>query len=108
MRAPARAPFPHGRSMIPRTSSFPVRAPESTELTVADAWRALRRGWLLVLASLVICIAVAAAYTLRQRKIFRSTATLEIDPRPQQPLGTDVQTVIDVVAGSYWNNREYY
>jgi len=43
-----------------------------------------------------------------QRRIYEATATLLIDPAPPRPLGKDVQTVVDVGNGSYWNNKEYF
>ncbi len=71
-------------------------------------WRAVRKRWVLIL---VVTLAVASAvtfYTLGQVKIYRAGATIQIDPSVPQPLGRDVQGVVDVGAGAYWSNREYY
>ncbi len=46
-------------------------------------------------------------FTSGQTRIYQATATLLIDPDPPRPLGKDVQTVVDIGNGSYWNNKEY-
>jgi capsular exopolysaccharide synthesis family protein len=46
-------------------------------------------------------------YTLSQRKIYRATTSIQIDPTSVQPLGRQVEQVVEVGAGSYWTNKEY-
>lgn len=68
----------------------------------------VRKHWLL---SLLITASVTGAtifYTLGQTKIYRSQATVLIDPSAPRPLGQDVQSVVDLGTGLYWNNQEYY
>lgn len=77
-------------------------------LTLSSVLQALWRSWPWILAALALGVVVSGLYTTRERKIYRSSSTLEIDPSPPRPLGSDVKTVVDVAAGSYWVNREYY
>lgn len=70
--------------------------------------RAVRKHWV---SSTVVAMAVLAAsafYTIGQTRIYRATATIQIDPNPPLPLGKDVQTVVDMGVGAYWSNKEYY
>ena len=53
-------------------------------------------------------MAAVTFYTVGEKQIFRATATLQIDPNPTQPLGTEVQAFVNLGAGSFWTNREYY
>jgi capsular exopolysaccharide synthesis family protein len=71
-------------------------------------WKAIRKHWLLasLVASAVLLTSVF--YTLGQKRIFKATATVQIDPTPPRPLGSQVQNVVDLGAGAYWSNREYY
>src|SRR5687767_4402306 len=77
------------------------------QLTLRGLWRSVRKNWWLVAA---ICVAVtlgATFYTLGQKKIYESTATIQIDPKPPSPLGKEVQSVVDFGA-NYWENKEYF
>src|SRR5690606_24814113 len=70
--------------------------------------RAITKNWYLVVPLVLIVSTGAAFYTLRQTKMYQSEATLLFDPNPQSPLGRRVETIVDMGAGSYWNNQEYY
>ncbi len=96
-------------------SGLASRAPGPSDPSTVDStlkllalWHTVRKNWILVLAVLVCTVLVAGLYTTRQQKIYRSSALVEIDPNPPRPLGTQVQSVVDMGAGSYWSNREYY
>lgn len=68
----------------------------------------VRKHWLL---AVTVCVSVTGAalfYTLGQTKIYRSSMTILIDPSAPSPLGHDVQSVVDLGTGLYWNNQEYY
>ncbi len=75
--------------------------------SVATMWRALRKHWTVAIATTVFVMLAVAFYTLGQTKIYRSTATIQIDPSAPQPLGKGVQTVVDMGAGDYVANRQY-
>jgi len=70
--------------------------------------KSLVKHWALGLSVLVLTVALAAFYTAGQTRTFRTTATIQIDPNPPRPLGNQVQAVVDMGAGSYWNNKEYF
>ncbi|MCL4752355.1 MAG: polysaccharide biosynthesis tyrosine autokinase [Myxococcales bacterium] len=76
-------------------------------ITPLFVWRAIRKNWLFVVAATIVLTLGSTFYTLGKTKIYRATATLQIDPTPPKPLGNEVQTVVDIGAG-YWANREYY
>ncbi|HEY5956807.1 MAG TPA: polysaccharide biosynthesis tyrosine autokinase [Polyangiaceae bacterium] len=72
------------------------------------AGRALKKHWLLAIIVSLGVFAAFAFYTVGQKRIYRATAMVQIDPNPPRPLGKDVQGVVDVGSGSYWSNKEYY
>lgn len=71
-------------------------------------WRAVRKHWLMIL-TLTIAVALGVAfYTLNQTKIYKAAITIQIDPTPPRPLGNEVQQVVDIGAGAFWSNKEYF
>lgn len=76
-------------------------------LSPLQAWRTIRKNWILIAALATTVTLCVTFYTLGQRKIYRATATVQIEPRPLQPLGKEIQTVVGTT-GSYWDNKEYY
>lgn len=76
--------------------------------TLLDTFKRIRKHWQLFLAVAGAIILGVTFYTLGQKKIYGSSATIIFDPNPPKPLGNQVETVVDMGAGSYWNNREYY
>jgi polysaccharide biosynthesis transport protein len=77
-------------------------------ITPFQAWRILRKHWATALAVALAVSLSVTFYTLGQTKIYRTNATVQFDPTPPRPLGKGVETVVDMGAGDYWNNREYY
>lgn len=71
-------------------------------------WQVLRKDIRLILVVAGLVFVGVVFYTLEQTRIYRTTATLQIDPSPPSPLGHDVQTVVKLGSDSYWDNREYY
>jgi polysaccharide biosynthesis transport protein len=68
----------------------------------------VRKHWLIASSITVLVCTSTVYYTLGQTKIYRSNTSLLIDPTPPRPLGRDVQGVVDLGTGQYWNNHEYY
>jgi len=87
-------------------SGAPV-APGDESAQLSLYWRIpLKRKWL------VFAMAAAAAgaglfYSLRQPRVYEAAATLDIEPKAPNVLGSQVNDVVDLGAGMYWNNREY-
>ena len=71
-------------------------------------WKAIKKRWLAGIAVLIGVILASVFYTVGQKRIYRASATILIDPSPPRPLGQQVQTIVDVGAGSYWSDKEYY
>ncbi len=67
----------------------------------------LKRKWI-VASVLVAGVTLAIFYTRTQTRIYMATASVVIDPAPPQVFGSEVQEVIQLGAGSYWSNQEYY
>lgn len=92
----------------PRKATVAETIAQEATLTPVFAWRAIRKHWLMLVGvTLAVGLAVAF-YTLGQKKIYRASTTLQIDPTPPRPLGREVQGVVDIGSGSFWANREYY
>src|SRR5262245_30818876 len=70
-------------------------------LSLALIWYAVRKYWHVSAAVGATVVLVLAFYTMGQTKIYRSNATVEVDPSAPKPLGKDVQTVVDMGAGDY-------
>jgi capsular exopolysaccharide synthesis family protein len=71
-------------------------------------WTGVRKNWWLVAIVAFVSVLGSAFYTLGLTKLYQAKATILFDPQPARPLGNDVQQVVDVSQGSYWNNKEYY
>jgi len=66
-----------------------------------------RRLWV-VLAILAVGVTGSVLYTMRQPKIYAATTTVVVNPQAPRVLGSDQDAVIELGAGSYWSNQEYY
>lgn len=91
--------------------SSPETGPEPDERADLDLKRyaivIAKRKWV-VAACFAVGVTLAVLYTMRQTKIYMATASVVIDPTPPQVFGSQVQEVIQLGAGSYWSNQEYY
>lgn len=79
-----------------------------TELTLAEVSSAVRRNAWLALSVTVLSVCLAAAFSLSRTRIYEASATLQIDPHAPAPLGRGVEGVVELGAGNYWANVEYY
>lgn len=68
----------------------------------------LRKHWLTALLIAGAVVAAVVFYTLGAKRIYQAEATLKFDPNPPTPLGQDVEAVVDIGVGTYWNRQEYY
>lgn len=73
-----------------------------------SVWRTVRKHWVLVTAIAMSVTLGAGFYAVGQVKIYKASVSIQIDPNPPRPLGTEVQNVVDMGAGAYWSNKEYY
>lgn len=69
---------------------------------------ALKKRWRTIISVMVVVFTASVFYTVSQKRIFRSSATLQIEPNPPKPLGNQFQNIVDVGAGTYFTNKEYY
>lgn len=77
-------------------------------LTPTAVLHALRKNRALAATVALAVLLAAVFFTLGQKKIYRAESLLQIDPKPPSPLGNDVQGVVDIGTGNFWNNKEYY
>jgi len=85
----------------------PLQVSESF-FSTRQIWRIVHKHWPMVLGFTTAMTLVVAFYTLREKKIYRSSTMILIDPNPPKPLGKEVQTIVEMGTGSYWGNMEYY
>lgn len=71
-------------------------------------WRPIRKHWLTAISTAVMVTVGAGFWTMRQKRIFEATATVQFDPTPPKPLGGKVETVVEPGNGAMWDTREYY
>ena len=74
----------------------------------AVLWPMLRKYWTSALLVVVVVVVATAFFTLGEKKIYAAEATIQFNPNPPKPLGRRVENIVDMGAGSYWNNQEYY
>lgn len=72
------------------------------------ALRALRKYWATALATTIAIALLATFNTLGQKKIYQAEGTIQFDPNPPRPLGKGIDDVVEMGAGDYWDNHEYY
>jgi polysaccharide biosynthesis transport protein len=94
-------------------SVAPKLVDETEESSTGDAsnlvlLQYLRKYWITAVATAVIVVTIAVFFTLGQKRIFEAHTTVMFDPSPPQPLGSSVETVMDMGADNYWSNQEYY
>ncbi len=79
----------------------------NSSITPAAVFRVLWEGkWILL--GCALCVGAAVAFwSTRLPKIYSSTATIEYDPTPMQPLGSTVQDVANPI-NDYWSAREFF
>ncbi|MFC1641288.1 GumC family protein [Myxococcota bacterium] len=91
---------------LPATSPEPTTEQQGSSLP--ELWRITRKNRWLILTVAAAVLGAAVFFTLGQTKIYRATASLQIDPSPPQPLGSDVQAVVAMGADSYRSEKEYF
>jgi succinoglycan biosynthesis transport protein ExoP len=79
----------------------------SPGLNLATYWQTIRKRWKLVSLVLFVVTGVVSVWTYRQPKIYLSSCSLIIDPVAPKVL-TGVTDVVELGAGNYWANREFY
>jgi succinoglycan biosynthesis transport protein ExoP len=67
----------------------------------------LKRKWI-ILAVMSLGITAGVIYTMRQVKIYQATASVVVNPMAPQVFGHEVQDVVQLGAGNFWGNIEYY
>lgn len=82
--------------------------PRPDALSHVVVWQTVRKHWSTALATALAVSLSVVFWTLGQTKIYQATASVQFDPTPPRPLGTKVDTVVDMGVGTYWNNQEYY
>jgi capsular exopolysaccharide synthesis family protein len=95
--------------MLPAQSSERFQqSPPDAQAALMATWRALRKNWWLAAAVAALVTLGTVFWTLGQTRIYRAAALVQIDPKPPEPLGGEVQGVVDLGAGAFFTDREYY
>ena len=95
-------------SLPNRQFGQPVDRPDAAGGGSTVVWHTVRKHWTTAVATALAVILGVTFYTLGQTKIYQAAATIQFDPNPPRPLGAKVETVVDMGAGNYWDNHEYY
>ncbi len=77
-------------------------------LDLVALWRPIRKHWLTALSTAALVTVGAGFWTMRQKRIFEATASVQFDPNPPRPLGGKVESVVELGSGAVWDTREYY
>src|SRR5688572_17226205 len=91
--------------LVQLRSSWPdrrdPRPPEDEAGPAEIVLGALRRHMWLAISLLIASVVVAASIGMSRTKVYRASATLQIDPRPPTPLGHGVEGVVELGTNSY-------
>ncbi|HEY4013122.1 MAG TPA: polysaccharide biosynthesis tyrosine autokinase [Polyangiaceae bacterium] len=79
-----------------------------SDLDAAVVLKALRKGWPLIVATVVLCAGASLLYWRTQPPVYEAATLLEINPNAAQPLGDKASDVHDMGVGIYWDAQEYY
>jgi polysaccharide biosynthesis transport protein len=77
------------------------------ELDVRHYLRIVKKRKWLILGVLAAVTALFVLWTARQPRVYQAVATVVIDPQAPKLLPNQ-QDVVELGAGNYWDNREYY
>ncbi len=67
-----------------------------------------KRKWLVLLA-VALSTSAGFFYALKQPKIYQARCSIQIEPRAPNVLGRrENNEVVDIGAGAFWSNREYF
>jgi capsular exopolysaccharide synthesis family protein len=84
------------------------RATDNSPTALSAVTRMLRKHWSVIVACGVLAAGAGLLYSKSATKIYEASTLLEIDPRPNQPLGEKASDVLDMGTGNYWDTRDYY
>lgn len=91
----------------PLREELPPPAEEGGGLDVREYLQVLWTYKWLILGITAVVGTVVIFWTLRQPKVYQATCTIEYDPHPVTPLGSEVEDVANPI-GSFWMSREFF
>jgi len=80
---------------------------EEQQVHLRDYWRTIWSGRLTLAAVFAIVVVIGIAATLMQQKVYRATATIEVNPRSQRVVRVDDVSQIGAT-GSGWSAEDRY
>lgn len=86
---------------------LPLSSEDGGGLDVREYLQVLWTYKWLILGVTVVVSAVVVFWTLRQPKVYQATCTVEYDPNPVTPLGSEVEDFANPI-GSFWMSREFF
>ena len=78
------------------------------EIDIKEVLRLLKRHYLSFASVIIIVLSLTAAYIFRSPKIYMSTASIEIEPKAPNVLGSGMEIVSAGSQGYFYTNKEYY
>jgi len=100
-------PAPPQVHLSPVPPNFQIPS-EEEQIDLRKYYRIIRkRLWYIILVVVVVMSGVTF-YTLKLPKIYRATATIQIETKAPQILGRQVEEISELGTGSYYSNKEYY
>jgi len=78
------------------------------EIDIKEVLLLLKRHYLSFASVIIIVLSLTAAYIFRSPKIYMSTASIEIEPKAPNVLGSGMEIVSAGSQGYFYTNKEYY
>jgi len=92
----------------PAAAASLTKAEREPFIDVLAVWRPIRKHWLTALSTAVLVTVGVGFWTMKQKRIYEASATVQFDPNPPRPLGGKMESVVEVGTGAVWDTREYY
>ncbi len=92
----------------PRSSTTTTDSDDAVPSNLLRYLNIVRSRMWIILAVVAAGVTASVLYTMRQPKVYGATATVVVNPQAPRVLGGDQESVIELGAGSYWSNQEYY
>ena len=70
--------------------------------------KTIRKHWPIVVACLLAASGISLVYSKTLPRIYQAQAMLELDPSVMRPLGDKSEAMMQLGAGDFFDNREYY
>ncbi|HXS18664.1 MAG TPA: Wzz/FepE/Etk N-terminal domain-containing protein, partial [Polyangiaceae bacterium] len=108
LSAAAASLVPEVKTEILAASVPKMHSGSDPHITIGGLLLAIRKHKWLAFGVFFVTLASTIVFLFTQTRIYRASASVQIDPHAPQPLGRGVESVVEMGTSSYWATQEYY